>query len=186
MIKRKPVLGTGGALLVALAVVKFLHSAETDAERDQTVNFATALAHKGTGNSRSELWQSRIDDFKSNPFVGVGIGLGAGNGVTKDAGGSIRIEPGSSYLAVLSMTGILGALAFAGALGVLLVRFAMVRSPLSLEKDIFSVLGVFLAVHGVAEGWVMSFGSPLCLIFWLWLGKVGDMVWQADRGSHSV
>jgi O-antigen ligase len=186
LIKRKPVLGIGGALLVALAVVKFLHSAETDAERDQTVNFTTALAHKGTGNSRSELWQSRIDDFKSSPFVGVGIGLGAGNGVTKNAGGSIRIEPGSSYLAVLSMTGIFGALSFTGALGALLFRFAMVRSPQSLEKDILSVMGVFLAVHGVAEGWILGFGSPLCLIFWLWLGKVGDMVWQSDRRSYSV
>ena len=50
-----------------------------------------------------------------------------------------------------------------------------------LERDILNVVGVFLGVHGVAEGWILAFGSPLACIFWLWLGSLGDAALQPAR-----
>jgi hypothetical protein len=50
-----------------------------------------------------------------------------------------------------------------------------------MDKDILSVVGIFLAVNGIAEGWILGFGSPLCFLFWLWLGNVGDAAAQPFR-----
>lgn len=179
LIRRKPVLGIGGALLVSLAVVSFLRNGG-DTDAGDSVKFTNALAKKGTENSRAELWQSRIDEFKSSPLVGIGIAMGSGNGAGKDDSGRIRVEPGSSYLAILSMTGGLGFITFFAAIGMLLFQFVGASLP-PLKKDILSVVGIYLAVHGVAEGWILGFGHPFCFLFWLWLGSVGDAGRQPVR-----
>ena len=178
LIRRKPVLGGISSLLVALAVMRFLATTGNEKIEDDSVSFTNALAKKGTQNSRADLWQSRIDEFKSSPLVGIGIAMGTGGGSSQDANGSTRVEPGSSYLAILSMTGGLGAITFFSAVGLCLLGFVTAQSKPPLEADILSVVGIYLAVHGVAEGWILGFGSPLCFIFWLWLGNVGDAASQ--------
>ena len=172
LFRRKPVLGAVCALVFGLAITGFIARGHQLQESDSAVG---ALAKKGIENSRVDLWQARIDEFYSSPFVGIGVGMGTGSGTGQDADGSIRVEPGSSYLAILAMTGGLGMVVFFSALGLLVFRFATMKGGDPLECDILGAVGIYLAVHGIAEGWILGFGSPLAFIFWLWLGRFGDV-----------
>jgi len=176
----KPIVGGLCGLLLLLAVYGFINHGQSDESSD---SFTDALARKGISNSRADLWQSRIDEFKSSPVFGIGIAMGTGSGASEEGNGRIRIEPGSSYLAVLAMTGAVGTVTFFSALGLLLFGYTIPHRGAGLERDILNVVGLFLAVHGVAEGWILGFGSPLCFLFWLWLGKVGDAAWQPLRAK---
>jgi len=178
LVRRKPALGGIFAFLFLCLVCGFVLQHSTNEASNEPVS---ALDRKGIANSRTDLWQSRIDEFKSSPVFGIGVAMGTGSSSDVEEGGAIRVEPGSSYLAVLAMTGVLGTLSFSVALGLLLHGFASARQKPSLDRDILSVVGVFLAMHGVAEGWILAFGSPLCFLFWLWLGNVGDAALQPIR-----
>jgi hypothetical protein len=178
LVRRKPALGGVFALLFLCLIGGFFLHHGTDDGSDES---AGGLVRKGTVNTRADLWQSRMEEFESSPVLGIGVAMGTGSGSAVEQGGAIRVEPGSSYLAILAMTGALGTLSFGIALGLLLYGFASARQQPSLDRDILSVVGVFLAVHGIAEGWVLAFGSPLACIFWLWLGNVGDAALQPAR-----
>ena len=171
LLRRKPILGAAVVLVFVMAVGHLLSGGEGITE-GETVGGSLSL--KGMVNTRAELWESRVAEFKSSPVFGIGVAMGTGSGSAKDSDGSIRVEPGSSYLAILAMTGTLGAIAFFSALGLAIHGFATARQIRPLERDILSVAGIFLAVHGVAEGWILGFGSPLCFLFWLWLGNFTD------------
>jgi|GEM_PF-1005392 len=169
-LRRKPILGLIFSVVISVAITLFFtHGGELKSE-DSAVGM---LAKKGTKNSRTDLWQSRIDEFKSSPIIGIGISMGSGSGVSKSETG-IRVEPGSSYLAIFSMTGILGAFAFFSGILYVICRYAFNKNGSPLQNDVLSVTGIYLGVHGIAEGWVLGFGSPLCLLFWLWLGRLAD------------
>ncbi len=171
LIRRRPLLGAVLTLAFAVMLGYFLTRGENLTEGE---SLGGSLARKGLTNTRVELWESRITEFKSSPLFGIGVAMGTGSGTAKEADGSIRVEPGSSYLAILAMTGAVGTVAFFSALGLVLYGFMNLRRHAPLDNDILVVAGIFLAVHGVAEGWILGFGSPLCFLFWLWLGKLGD------------
>jgi hypothetical protein len=178
LLRRKPLLGLVIVVLCVFCVGSFIASSG----KQPTGNSPTAaLSGKGTENTRADLWQSRIVEFKSSPLFGIGVAMGTGSGSVIGEDGSIRVEPGSSYLAILAMTGGVGTLAFFSALGLLLFGFASNHQQAPVDKDILSVVGIFLAVNGIAEGWILGFGSPLCFLFWLWLGNVGDAAFQPAR-----
>ncbi len=177
LLRRVPALGVLTSLLLLTTIYGFMTRNEMQSD-DETVSFTSALSRKGNANSRTDLWQCRIDEFKSSPLLGIGVAMGTGSGSVVEANGDIRVEPGSSYLAVLAMTGALGFITLLSALGRLLVQFGFAKSSQKLHRDILIVVGIFLAVHGVAEGWIFGFGSPLCFLFWLWLGNVGDAAVQ--------
>ena len=177
--RRKPMLGFAASLLLGIAIVGFIAGHQEQASD----SVEGGISRKGTENTRADLWKSRMDEFVSSPFFGIGVAMGTGSGSEKDSNGRIRVEPGSSYLALLAMTGVLGTVAFFSALGFLVYRFATLRKKPGLElgRDILTVVGIYMAVHGVGEGWILGFGSPLCFIFWLWLGSFGDAALQSDR-----
>jgi hypothetical protein len=173
LIRRKPILGLGFLLLCGVLIVGFLsRGRDTENSADSLTG---ELSHKGNLNSRTDLWASRLLEFRSSPICGIGIMMGTGSGVTAKETGAIRVEPGSSYLAVLAMTGLVGSVSFCLALGLLLFRFIVSHKNTGLDKDILSVVGIYLAVHANAEGWIFAFGTPMCFLFWLWLGNVGDV-----------
>ena len=148
------------------------------------------LEEKGLENSREMLWHARLKEFKEHPNWGVGIGLAEGaelEGRSADETGKITVEPGSSYLGLLSMTGLSGA----AGMGILLLwvtgqwlgRFRFL--PPGQASQMMGI-GAFMAVNGLAEGWIIAVGSPLCLIFWLWLGHLVDAVHKPEvRGRKS-
>jgi O-antigen ligase len=137
--------------------------------------YVAELQQKGVSNTRERLWEARWAEFNSSPVVGIGIGVEKAGG-SRTAYGTTVVEPGSSYLAVLSMTGIIGALS----LGILLVSLAMKFQKKwtflnSTDRTEVVAVGMFWAIHAVAEGWIFAGGSILCLFFWLWVGRLSDL-----------
>ena len=178
LVRRKPWFGVLFGLGFALAVFGFV---KLGASSETGGGLTGAISQKGNQNTRAALWESRIAEFQASPLIGIGIAMGTGDGASeREKGGGVNVEPGSCYLAVLSMTGVLGTVSFFSALGITLDSYRRSRHKSTLDKDMLSMAGVYLAVHGLAEGWILGFGHPLCFVFWLWLGNV------ADAGAQQV
>lgn len=120
-------------------------------------------------DSRSVKWAIRLTEFSESPIWGIGFAAvsdrddyGENTGV---------IEPGSSWLAVLSMTGIVGFIIFFA----IYIR-ACRRALLSYTPQ-GALLGgvlVLVGVHMIAEGHIFSGGSYLCFLVWLAIGVCTD------------
>lgn len=170
--RHKPAIGMFCGILCALAIYGFATHMENLRENDSSIS---VLANKGLGNSRAGRWEDRLNDYQQSPWFGVGIGMGTDSRRSDSADADISgVEPGSSYLGILAMTGAVGSLTFLIAMGVLVYRFVLSSWSGGTEKDILWVVGVYLAIHGLAEGWILGFGSPLCFIFWLCVGRASD------------
>jgi hypothetical protein len=133
------------------------------------------LTRKSWEHTREAHWEARWEEFCSSPMTGVGFACGWDGtvGYNEESG---AIETGSSYLSILSMTGLLGAAAF------LVVTskpaIGVVRTWRKLgETNQLEIVGAagFWAVHLGAEGYVYGVGSLLGLTFWLWLSWLGDV-----------
>lgn len=183
LIRHNPWLALIFLALFLWGISEFIHQSHNILLDDTSI--IGSLVEKGTENTREDLWHNRILDFKSSPLVGIGIGngMGAGSGEDDDPD-NIHVEPGSCYLAVLSMTGVVGASALSFAVVSLIVRCRGSRKKSQLDRDILSVVGVYLSVQGSAEGWILSFGSPICFLFWLWLGNLEDTTLQTLPGIN--
>lgn len=159
-----------GAILTAILVAAF-----PSYER-----FAAPVLEKQAGNeeaggtfsSRENRWNNRVAEFKNSPVFGIGfasLNLEAKDEFNKQSGG---IEPGSSWLAILSMTGILGIVTFLGMFLPTVTRLykrAIKSPPGSFPMLLFPLLSIF-AVTMVAEGYVLAGGSFFCFYFWLLFG----------------
>ncbi len=116
--------------------------------------------------SRTDMWQLRINEFKSSPLVGIGFATTHAKKVDKVGG---RIEPGSSWLSVLSMIGLFGFVP----LVLLVLRYLkfVFKDKVNVSNSAFlgSLLLLFI-VHMTAEGYILSAGSGLFFYFWLVMG----------------
>jgi len=164
------------AWLAVVVLVSVHFFARLPLESDSVLYEMTrTLSEKGLVNTREHLWQARVQEFKTHPFFGVGVGMAEGPGLVGAGTGSVNVEPGSSYLALLSMSGLAGTAALACLviqLG-LLVKAKSAQIPRERLAELMGI-GAYLAVHAVGEGWILGVGSPLCFIFWLWLGNMAD------------
>ncbi|RMF09124.1 MAG: hypothetical protein D6763_08425, partial [Alphaproteobacteria bacterium] len=101
------------------------------------------LINKGLQDTRSWLWEARLREFNDHPVFGVGFGrqlLGRGEGDF--------VEPGSSYLAILSMTGAVGVLGWFPLLASLLYLMRRCRRLMPAQEWIAMLApGVFFFVH---------------------------------------
>ena len=138
---------------------------------DSFERYVSELQQKGLINTRDEMWEMRWREFYSSPIVGIGIGVDSLD--TRTAYGTRVVEPGSSYLSILSMTGIMGALSIT-------ILILSIAKKVWQKWDILdftdrtevSAAGIFWAFHAIAEGWIFAAGSILCLFFWLWVGRL--------------
>jgi len=173
------------AVALPLVVLLAMYSGSDDAllNDDSLLGEMTqTLRNKGTINTREHIWDARIEEYRASPVLGVGIGMGEGAGIVRDEEGRINIEPGSAYLAILSMTGTTGAAAFfllAISLGRRFMR-RMNRIQQTTKIEIVSLL-TFLSVHALAEGWILAVGSLLCMIYWLVVGRLQDLSIQGGQ-----
>lgn len=146
-------------------------------------NEAAINAETGKANlasSREIMWAQRIKEFKSSPFVGIGFCYAPYAIGTDELSGKVQyvetdtgnIEPGSSWLGVLSMTGLLGFL------GIISIWISSFRMCFQMEKKdnlyaiYLSSMMVFWCVHMIAEGEIFSAGGFLCFMVWLGVGTV--------------
>lgn len=156
-----------GISLLGLCTFPIWESATLGVITKQQKNIASG----GQFSSRQKLWNDRIEEFKSNPILGVGfvaIGPNHINSVNKKTG---VIEPGSSWLSILSMTGIIGTLIL---IPILFSSFLTVWYSNSTCSPLLVGLLTLLFVHMIAEGYIFSAGSFLCFSLWLIMGCAND------------
>ncbi|WP_340112514.1 O-antigen ligase family protein [Maribellus mangrovi] len=136
--------------------------------------------------SRDKLWQARINEFLTSPIIGIGFSSvdTDNNKGSKFSISSGRIEPGSSWLAILSMTGLFGFLPF---------FLIQIRNLISLFKheNIYSsaLLGaynIFYIIHLTSEGYAFSAGSSLFIHFWLSLGITDIYLKQSNSEYQQI
>ena len=130
------------------------------------------IAAGGVSSSRDALWESRIKEFESSPVLGVGFDAIdvkiASGGFDKNTG---MVESGSSWLIILSMTGLVGA--------TILFPFLIGTYKNVLKNDgehsalICGILTLFY-VHMIAEGYIFYGGSMLAFLLWITLGVAYD------------
>jgi O-antigen ligase len=132
------------------------------------------LEQKSWENSRERHWDARWEEFCSSPWTGIGFSYAWEDsaGVDEESG---SVETGSSYLAILSMTGCCGAAAWLVFAAGLARRLRRKWTALA-EEQRFRICAMagFWAVHLGAEGYIYAVGSTMGMTFWLWLGTVGD------------
>jgi hypothetical protein len=123
----------------------------------------------GAFMSREDLWHTRFIEIRQHPIIGVGFCC-VDSGLTFVDTQTGVIEPGSSWLAVFSMTGIFGFLTFL-LMFILSFRHAFLLNDRSGSCLLCGLLS-FFALHFVLEGYVLAAGSFIGLFFWLLLGCV--------------
>jgi O-antigen ligase len=155
-------------LIISMGIVVYARIEEGTDKTKQSID--KEIVRKGTNNSREGLWNDRINEFKSNPMFGVGFAAQNDNIIEeiKDNTGG-RIEPGSGYLMILSMTGLFG-------LTLILWYFYFLFNSKRFWTEIFNnepyklSLFAFFAVHFIGEGYIFSVGSIFAVLFWLMVG----------------
>lgn len=143
------------------------------------------MVNRGIENTREGLWHDRIMEFNSSPFFGVGFvaqDLTLDDRRGKDAGENGKIEPGSTYLMILSMTGILGAVS-------LLVLFSKYLSRINNLKNNLTkpevLIFIFFGVHFISEGYIFSSGALLAFLFWLLIGVTYPTTYNQTKIGNS-
>jgi len=122
--------------------------------------------------TRRSIWNTRLTEFKSSPFIGIGFASVSteNNKLFDEEGG--QIEPGSSWMGVLSMTG------FFGFIPLFLLLFQYLKLfYYEKENKMIKFLGslfVFFVTHMFAEGYIISAGSILFFYFWLVMGLIEE------------
>lgn len=124
-------------------------------------------------DSRAQKVECRTREFISSPVWGVGfsaINPNLGDKFDRERG---VIEPGSSWLAILSMTGVIGFVLFLR----MYIRSYMVMKA---SEEAISVLlisiFILISVHMLAEGYIFATGNPLCYYVALFLGCGYDLI----------
>jgi len=161
-----------GVVLLGLIVGTIFLASGMDDEMSNTQenSILSDMLSRGTKNTREALWEDRINEFKSSPIFGVGFASQSNvlsDKIDEKMGG--RIEPGSTYLMVASMTGLLGASIL------LFFFFRMIMSRdfwyrVAIKERYKLATFIFFAIHFIAEGYIYSSGSLLAATFWLLVG----------------
>lgn len=126
----------------------------------------------GAFDSRTVKFDNRVKEFTSNPITGIGFASVDSNHRTDYDASSGIIEPGSSWLAVLSMTGLVGFSFF-----VYFILSALINCFKPVRKDLLlSTLLVFFLVHMLIEGYVFAGGNPVTFILWLIIARCTDLL----------
>lgn len=131
--------------------------------------------------TRTHLWVLRLEEFSSSPFLGIGfasINTKIFNNQFDPYKG--RIEPGTSWLAVLSMIGLLGFIPFILLLAGYM-KFILKDNKTILQTAYLGSLLILFFVHMIAEGYVFSAGSGLFFYFWLLLGVLSRIKINNDN-----
>jgi len=117
--------------------------------------------------SRANIFKMRILDFKDSPIIGVGFAVGrhAESG-KKEIG---RMESGSGWFSIVSQTGIIGLLTV-----LFIIYSAYIRVRRFIKKDsilqLLISIFLYLCLHSLFEGYILTSGYYLCILFWGILG----------------
>lgn len=135
-------------------------------------------------DSRSVYWKQRIVEWESSPIWGIGFSTVDAEAeystVNKQSG---TVETGSSWLCILSMTGILGfscvIIIFIGAIR---KGLQVINSSPATGSFLLSYL-VFFIFHMMAEGYIFAGGSFMSAQIWLLLGTIYSIAYMPEYGE---
>lgn len=145
-------------------------------ERIQQKN-DSAVNQGGILSSREVQWNYRIEEFKSSPVIGIGFASIKKGLMDKKTG---VIEPTSSWLAIFSMTGILGGVSFLLLVSSNLIRLFKAKKNKLNTSLLLGLLGFFI-LHWFAEGYIFAAGGFLFFYSWLLLGIIDINILLQNR-----
>lgn len=128
-----------------------------------------ASANENLINSRANKFLARVTEFTSSPVYGVGFASIDANGLDSFNHKTGTIEPGSSWLGILSMTGIIGMIYFCTLYFHTILSIIRIKQYAWLLAILF-----FFGIHMLAEGYVFAAGSPTAFLLWMSLGCAFD------------
>lgn len=124
--------------------------------------------------SREKKFDARIAEFKKSPIIGIGY-YAIDPDLDKVEFSTGQIEPGSSWLAIASMTGLLGFISF------FIICFISLKKAWSsldiVTSTLISSLLCFYFIHMISEGYIIAPRSIYGVFFWLIVSSayfVGD------------
>lgn len=138
-------------------------------------------SHKGETelfDSRSEKFEYRIKEFASSPVWGVGfsaIDPHIGDRFNREKG---VIEPGSSWLAILSMTGLVGFILF---FRMYKQSYDIMRKSSERISVLLVAIFILISVHMIVEGYIFATGNPLCYYVALFIGCGYDLLYCKEK-----
>lgn len=147
----------GGLLVSTFMGDKFKLMLEKNGNQIEDINL----------NSREDMWQSRIKEYKESPIYGVGFGYmkyGWGNLGAENTGG--RIESGSGWMSVISQTGTLGAICMFFIVIPNLIYLVRKKSN-SYCSAWYSGMCIMFILQPITEAYITTVGAVLCCLFWL-------------------
>ena len=115
---------------------------------------------EGTYGSRTGIFSDGFKHFKEQPFFGCGFAVSYRDG-HREVG---RLESGSGWLSILFQTGILGFVIMVLILNKVRKKIRGVRKDRNLQFYLFPF--IFLCLHSFFEGYLLTSGYYLCLLFW--------------------
>ena len=133
--------------------------------------------------TRERIWQDRIDEFTALPIFGVGFAsynldyIQSAHTINRQTG---TIEPGTSWLFLLSSLGLYGFLSFLLPFGYG-VRILFKDTDTGFNGGLLCSIMVLFAVHMLIEGYIISSGAYLCFLLWLSLAECEQIVWQINN-----
>ncbi|WP_307184268.1 O-antigen ligase family protein [Sphingobacterium zeae] len=120
--------------------------------------------------SRDIKWNQRLREFSSSPIIGIGFASVDIHGDDDFNTENGIIEPGTSWLAVLSMTGLLGFIFFATNNYTALRKLLKDKNN---ENNIFILSCLILMLfYMLFEGIVFASGTLLFAFYWLLIGQI--------------
>lgn len=129
-------------------------------------------SHGSIFYSREKLWNDRLEEFSCSPVIGIGYANELPSGENNH--GDLReIEPGSSWLSLLSYGGIIGAGSFLWFFFLLIRR--LYKSRHDRRSPLLSSLLIFLLINATTEGWLMFSGGLMFPLFWLTTSAIWTM-----------
>lgn len=140
----------------------------------------------GTVASRERIWQDRIDEFSAFPIFGVGFAsynldyIQSEHTINRQTG---TIEPGTSWLFLLSSLGLYGFLSFLLPFGYNV--YILFKDPdTGFNGGLLCSVMILFAVHMLIEGYIMASGAYLCFLLWLSLSECERIVWQTNNKKY--
>lgn len=171
-------------LTIATIAVSPLFSTQFEKIIDK--NKSTIVEAGKITTTRSFIWEQRISEFKRSPAFGIGfctVEFIPDESVANENG---TIEPGSSWLSVLSMTGLVGMISILLILIPTLIRlFKYSYYNENYPTLLIGLLSVMI-IHMFAEGYIFSGGNPFCFFFWLLLGISYQLSKEAAAYSYEI
>ena len=173
-------LGVGILAMVAalMAIVRPEAFSEMISMSTSAVVYKGKDPSEGVMSSRTLPWQDSINAIQRHFWFGTGFGTSDNGYVQSDQMGrfastsAISAEHGSSYLALLSWVGILGAVPFVLLLGGVLIKLTRTMVWMFLTRNAahaavpLAVVVFAGLIHAAFEDWMFAPGYYLCVFFW--------------------